>query len=139
MRNLCGRGKELIAAVNGESVRLTRSSRSLDTYPLRAFIITSICSFIACISTTIGGGVAFVRDRRLTFCRSSLLEALLPFDPSRSCRLALVSSRSSSEILCLVFQRSCSSKTWFYLVRCSTTAVRICTCLLRAVGRGSSS
>ena len=35
-------------AVNGESVRLTRLSRSLDTRPLRAFII--------------GGGVISVRD-----------------------------------------------------------------------------
>ena len=35
-------------AVNGESVRLTRLSRSLDTHPLRAFII--------------GGGVISVRD-----------------------------------------------------------------------------
>ena len=42
MRNLCGKGKELTAAVNGESVRLTRSLRSLDTRPLRAFIITLV-------------------------------------------------------------------------------------------------
>ena len=139
MRNLCGRGKELMEAVNGELVRLTRSSRLLDTHPLRAFIITSICSFIACISMTTGGGVASVRDGRLTFCRSSLLAALLPSGPSRSRHSALVSSRSSFGILCLVFRRSCSSKTWFCLVRHSTTAIRICTCLSRVVGRGSSS
>ena len=64
--------------VNGESVLLTKSSRSLDTRPLRAFIMTSICSFIACISAMIGGGVASMRDGRLRFCRSGLLGALLP-------------------------------------------------------------
>ena len=35
--------------VNGKSVLFTKSSRSLETRPLRAFIMTSICSFIACI------------------------------------------------------------------------------------------
>ena len=64
--------------VNGESVLFTKSSRSLDTHPLRAFIMTSICSFIACISAMIGGGVASMRDGRLRFCRSGLLGALLP-------------------------------------------------------------
>ena len=63
--------------VNGESVLFTKSSRSLDTRPLRAFIITSICSFIPCISTTIGGVVS-MRDGRLSFCRSGLLGVLLP-------------------------------------------------------------
>ena len=96
MQNLCDRGKELTEAMNGESVRLTRSSRSLDTHPLKAFIITSICSFIACISTATGGGVISVRDGRLTFCGSGLLKALLPSGPSRSCRLALVPFWSSS-------------------------------------------
>ena len=82
MQNLCYRGKELMEAVNGESVQLTRSVRLLDTRPLRAFIITSIYSFIACIFAATGGEVTSVRDRRLTFCCSSLLGALLPFDPS---------------------------------------------------------
>ena len=139
MRNLCGRGKELMEAVNGELVRLTRSSRSLNTRPLRAFIITSICSFIACIFATTGGGVISVKDGRLTFCRSGLLGALLPSGPSRSHRSALVPYRSSSEILCPAFQCSCSSKTWFCWVRHSTAAVRVCTYLSRAVSRGSSS
>ena len=139
MRNLCGRGKELTEEMNGESVRLTRSSRSLDTRPLKAFIITSICSFIAYISTTIGGGVASMRDVRLTFCRSSLLRALLPSGPSWSRRSALVSSRSFFGILCPVFQCSCSSKTWFGFMRRSTAAIRICTCFSRAISRGSSS
>ena len=139
MRNLCGRGKELTEVVNRESIRLTRSSRSLDTHPLKAFIITSICSFIACISATIGGGVASMRDGRLKFCRSSLLGALLPSGPSRSRHSALVSSKSSSGISCHVFRCSCSSKTWLCFVRHSTTAVKICTCFSRAVGRGSSS
>ena len=136
---MCGWGKELTEAVNGELVRLTRSSRSLDTRPLIVFIITSIYSFIACISATTGGGVISMRDRRLTFCRSSLLGALLPSSPSQSCRLALVPYRSSFGILCPAFQRSCSSKTWFCLLRHSTTAVRGCTCLSSSVGRSSSS
>ena len=96
MRNLCGKGKELTEAVNGESVQLTRSSRSLDTCPLRAFIITSICSFIACIFATTGGRVISVKDGMLKFCRFSLLEALLPSGPSRSRHLTLVASWSSS-------------------------------------------
>ena len=123
MRNLCGMGKELTAVVNGESVRLTRSSRSLDTRPLRAFIITSICSFIACISVKTEGGVASTRDGMLTFRRSSRLGALLPSGPSRSRRSALESPRSSA-ILLSAFRCSCSSKTWFCLVRRSTAAVR---------------
>ena len=138
IRNLCGKGKELTAAVNGESVRLTRSSRSLDIHPLRAFIITSICSFIACISAKTGGGVTSTRDGMLTFRRCSRLGALLPSGPSRSRSLALESPRSSA-ILLSVFRCSCSSKTWFCLVRHSTTIVRTCTCFSREVGCGSSS
>ena len=121
-----------------ESVRLTRSSRSLDTRPLRAFIITSIYFFIACISAKIGGGVASMRDRMLTFCHSSPLGVLLPSGLSRSRRSALESSRSSA-ILLPIFRCSCSSKTWFCFVRLLATAVRIYTCFSRAVGRGSSS
>ena len=95
MRNLCSRGKELTEKVNDESVWLTRSSRSLDIRPLRAFIITSICSFIAYISAATGGGVTSVRDGRLTFCRSGLLGALLLSGPSRSRRSTLASWSSS--------------------------------------------
>ena len=68
--------------VNGESIRWTKSSRSLDTFPLRAFIIKSIRSFIICISATIWGGAVSMMDGRLVSCRSSLLGALLPSDPS---------------------------------------------------------
>ena len=139
MRNLCGSGKELTEAVNSESIQLTRSSRSLDTHPLRAFIITSICSFIACISVTICGGAISVRDGRLIFCRSGLCKALLPSNPSRSRRSALVPSWSSSWLSCPAFLwRNCSSKSWFYLMRCSTATARVCTCLSRAVACGSS-
>ena len=138
IRNLCGKGKELTAAVNGESVRLMRSSRSLDTHPLRVFIITFICSFIACISVKTGGRVASTRDGMLTFHCSSRLGALLPSGPSRSRRSALESPRSSA-ILLSAFRCSCSSKTWFCLVRRSTAAVRTYTCFSRAVGCGSSS
>ena len=96
MRNLCDRGKELTEAVNGESVRLTRSSRSLDIRPLRVFIMTSICSFIVCISATIGGGAVSMKDERLMFCRSSLLGALLPSGLSWSLRSVLLPSWFSS-------------------------------------------
>ena len=68
-----------MGGVNSESVLFTKSSRSLETRPLRAFIITSICSFIGFISTIIGGGIASMRDGRLRFCRSGLLGALLLF------------------------------------------------------------
>ena len=139
MRNLCDWGKELTEAMNGESVRLTRLSRSLDTRPLKAFIITSICSFIAYISATTGGRVISVKDGRLTCCRTGLLGALLPSSPSWSRRSALVPTWSSSGIPCPAFWCSCSSKTWFCLVRRSTTAVRVYTWLSRAVGRDSSS
>ena len=81
--------------VNDESVLFTKSSRSLDTRPLRAFIITSICSFIACISATMGGGAISMRDGRLKFCRSGLLGALLPSGLSCSLRSELSSWFSS--------------------------------------------
>ena len=139
MRNFCGRGKELTEIVNGESVLFTKSSRSLDTCPLRAFIITSICSFIACISATIGGEAVSTRDGRLKFRCSSLLGALLPSGLSCSLRSEL-SSWFSSWTLCPAFLwRSCSSKSWFYFVRRSTAAMRVWTCLSNAVDRGDSS
>ena len=56
LRKFYGRGKELTEVMNDESVLFTESSRSLETRPLKAFIITSICSFIAYISATISGG-----------------------------------------------------------------------------------
>ena len=139
MRNLCGRGKELTEAVNDKSVRSTRLSRSLDTRPLRAFIITSICSFIACISTITCGGIISVRDERLIFCHSDLLEALLPFGPSWPCHLTLVPSWSSSWLSCPTFLlRNYFSKSWFCSVRHSMAATRVYTCLSRAVAHGSS-
>ena len=64
--------------VNGESVLFTKLSRLLETRPLRAFIIASIYSFIACISAKIGGGVVSMREGMLKFRRSGLLGALLP-------------------------------------------------------------
>ena len=81
--------------VNGESVLFTKSPRSLDTRLLRAFIMTSICSFIACISAIIGGGVASMRDGRLRFYRFGLLGALLPSGLSGSPRSELFSWLSS--------------------------------------------
>ena len=61
---------------------ITKSSRSLQTRPLRAFIMTSICSFIACISTKMGGGSVSVREGMLKFRRLGLLGSLLPSDLS---------------------------------------------------------
>ena len=84
------------------------------------------------------GGVASTRDGMLMFRRFSRLGALLPSGPSRSRCLALESPRSSA-ILLSAFRCSCSSKTWFCLVRRSTAAVRTCTCFSKAVGCGSSS
>ena len=68
--------------VNGESVLFTKSSRSLETRLLRAFIITSICSFIAWIFAKIGGRAVSMREGMLKFRRSGLLGSLLPSDLS---------------------------------------------------------
>ena len=62
-----------------ESVLFTKSSRSLETRPLRAFIMTSICSFITCISARMGGGAVSMREGMLRFRRFDLLGSLLPF------------------------------------------------------------
>ena len=139
MRNFYGSGKELTEVVNGESVQWTKSLRSLDTLPLRVFIIKSICSFIIGISVTMWGEVVLVMDGRLMSCRFDLLGALLPSDPSWFLRSALVPSWSSSWVpITAFFCHSYSSRSWFCLVRCSTAAVRVWTCLSKAVGRGSS-
>ena len=81
--------------VNGESVLFTKSSRLLDTRPLRVFIMTFICYFIACISAIIGDEGASMRDGRLRFYRSGLLGTLLPFSLSGSPRSELSSWLSS--------------------------------------------
>ena len=139
MRNLYGRGKELTEVVNGDSVLFTKSSRSLDIRPLMAFIITSICSFIACISATIGGGVVSIRDGRLKFCHSGLLGALLPSGLSCSPRSELSSWFSSWTLCPASLWRNCSSKSWFCFMRCFTAAIRVWTCLSNAVDYGGSS
>ena len=91
IQNFCGRGQELTEIVNGESVLFTKSSRSLEACPLKAFIITSICSFIACISAKIGGRAVSMREGMLKFHRSGLLGALLPSGLSGSPRSKLSS------------------------------------------------
>ena len=103
----------------------------------------SILSFIICISTTICDGAVSTTDGRLVSYRSCLLRALLPFGPSQSLILVVcwgpVPSCSSPWLLGPTFLwRSYSSRSWFCLVRHSTAAARVCTCLLRAVVRGSS-
>ena len=125
--------------VNSESVLFTKSLRSLDTRPLKAFIITFIRSFIACISATIGGGAVSMRDGRLRFYRSGLLGALLP--SGLSCSLCSeLSSWFSSWTLCPVsLWRSYSSRSWFCFMRRSTTAIRVWTCLSNVVDRGNLS
>ena len=125
--------------VKGESVRWTKSSRSLDTRSLRAFIIRSICSLIICISATMWGGAMFAVDGRITSGRSGLLGASLPSGSSWYLLSVLVPSWSSSWVLCPAFLwHSYSSRSWFCLVRRSTVALRVWTCLFRAMGRGSS-
>ena len=75
--------------MNGESVLFTKSLRSLETHPLKAFIMTSICSFIACISARMGGGVVSMREGVLKFRRSDLLGSLLSSDLSGPLRSEL--------------------------------------------------
>ena len=139
MQNLCGRGKELTEVVNSESVLFTKSLRSLDIRPLRAFIIGSICSFIACISMTIGGGAVSMRDGRLKFYCFGLLGALLPSGLSCSPRSGLSSWFSSWTLCPMSIWCNCSSKSWFCFVRHSTAVMRVWTCLSNVVDRGGSS
>ena len=97
--------------VNGESVLFTKSSRSLEMRPMRAFIMTSICSFIACISVRMGGGVVSMREGVLKFRCFGLLGSLLPSDLSGSLRSEL-SPWFSSWMLCLApLYHSCSSRS----------------------------
>ena len=126
-------------AMKGESIWWTSSPRLFDIRPSRAFIMKSIRSFIICISTTMYGRAAYVADRQLVSYRSSLLRALLPFEPSWSLFSALVPSWSSSWVLSpAFFWRNYSFRSWFCLVRHSTTVARVWTCLSRVVVRGSS-
>ena len=138
-RNSVEGGMKWRGAIKGEFVRWTNLSRSLDTHPLKVFIMKSIIFFIICILATMCGGAVFMMDKRLVSCRSCLLGALLPSSPSLSLLSVLVPSCFSLWLLgpaslCC----SCSSKSWFCLVRCSTTAARVCTYLSRAVVHGSS-
>ena len=98
----------------------------------------SIRFFIIYIYATMCGGDVSATDGRLVSCHSCLLGALLPSGPSWSLLLALVSSCSSSWLLGPAsLWRSYSSRSWFCLVRCSTTAARVCTCISMAVVLGS--
>ena len=139
MQNFGERGNEVTNVVKGESVWWTKSSRSLNTHPLRAFIIKSICSFIICISATIWGGTASTANEWLVFSCYRLLRVLLPSGTSWSLLSALVPSWSSPWVLSIAFfWCNYSFRLWFCLVRCSTAAARAWTCLLRVVVRGSS-
>ena len=68
--------------VKGESVQWTKSTRSFDSHPLRAFIIRSIRSLIICIFATMWGGAMSVVDGRLASSHFGLLRALLSSSPS---------------------------------------------------------
>ena len=139
IQNFGGSGNEVMDAMNDESVRWTKSSRSLDTRLLRVFIIKFICSFIICISATIWGGTVSVMDGWLVSRRFGLLGALLPSSPSWFHLSTLVLSWSSPWVfITTFFWRNCSSRSWFYLVRGSTATARVWTCLSWAVVHGSS-
>ena len=129
--------------IDGDSKRwvglFTKSSRLLETRPLRVFIITSICSFITCISAKIGGGVVSMREGMLKFHRSGLLGALLPSGLLGSPRSELSSWFSSWTLCSASLWRSCSSRSWFCFVRHSTTAMRVWTYLSNAVDLDGSS
>ena len=98
--------------------------------------MNSIHSFIIYIFATMYGGAVSATNGWLVSC---LLGAFLPFGPSWSLISALVPSCSSLWLLGPVFLwRSYSSRLWFCLVRHSIAAARVCTCLSRAIVRGSS-
>ena len=90
----CGTSMEggMTGTVKGESVQWTSLSRSLNTRPLRVFIMKSIISFIISISTTMCGKTVSEADGRLVSCCSSLLGVLLPSGPSWFLLSALVPS-----------------------------------------------
>ena len=133
------RRNEVTSVVKVESIQCTNLSRSFDTRPLKVFIMNSILSFIIYISTTMYGGVVSATDGwQVSWC-SCLLEALLPSSPSWSLLSALVPFCSSPWLLGPMFLwRNYSSRSWFFLVRCSTVVAIVCTCLSRAVVCGSS-
>ena len=107
--------------------------------PLRVFIMKSILSFIICISATTWGGVVSAAYGWLVSCRFGLLGALLPSSPSYSLLSARVPSWSFSWVFGpTFFWHSCSSRSWFCLVRRSIAAARVWTYLTRAMVRGSS-
>ena len=85
------------------------------------------------------GSAISVTNGRLVSCCSCLLGALLPSGPSWPLLSALVPFCSSTWLLGPVFLwHGYTSKSWFCLVRRSTIAARVCTCLSRAVVCGSS-
>lgn len=78
IRNLAGRGKEVICVVKGESVQWTSLPRSMDTHLFMAFIIIYILSFIICMSCTMCSALPFGSNQWLmSSCWSCLLATLL--------------------------------------------------------------
>ena len=85
----------------------------------------------------------FAMNGQLVSCCSCLFRALLPSGPSRSLLSTVYSGLvpfcSFPWLLGPVFLwRSYSSRSWFCLVRRSTTVTRVYTCLSRLVVRSSS-
>ena len=75
--NLAGRGKDVTSAVKGELVWWTSSSKLVDMWPFRAFIIISIFSFIICISNVMRNMLTSSSKGWLVSYWSRLLKALL--------------------------------------------------------------
>ena len=101
--------------------------------------MTSICSFITCISARMGGGAVSVRKGMLKFRRSSLLGSLLPSGLSGPLRSKLSPWFSSWTLCPASLWRSCFSRSWFYFVRRSIVVARVWTCLSSAVDLSGSS
>ena len=77
IQNLAKRGKKVTCAMKGESIRLTSSSKLVDTHLLRAFIIISIFYFIVCISCAMRNTPSSNLEGQLVSYWSCLLTALL--------------------------------------------------------------
>ena len=75
--NLARKGKDVTGVVKGESVRLTSSSKLVDTQSFRALTIISIFSFIVCISCVMCNTPTSSLKGRLVSCWSCLLTTLL--------------------------------------------------------------
>ena len=97
IRNYAMKGKEVTQAMNDKSIMWTNLSKLVDTYPLMAFIIISIFSFIICISqamhitlTSISEGRQYLPSRPFYqgYC-------FLPSLPSFVCPIVVADNHST--------------------------------------------